>query len=248
MVALFVSHLLGLLGSDLGELLLAALLAGLLAGLGVEAEVPPAEAGRIVADEALVVHIVVAGTGPERQDVAQAPGEVVAAMGVDGLEEAEDDPQVHSDEVELTRERDPEDGGTDDANAEEHDLDGRSILCGQAERSAVRVVKLVDGLVQRSVVQDSVKPVVPGILHNEEDGDVHGYLPGGGEGDAILHSEVGRDGVEQPDLGELDGEVAQEDEGGALPLLLPGGDLLLCGGQLSCSCAYQFRADSPPTS
>ena len=110
-------HLLSLLGADLCQLLLAALLAGDLAGLGVEAVVPPAEARGIVADEALVVHVVVVGAGPKGQEVAQAPGEVVAAVGIDGLEESEDDPHVHGKEMKLPCQTDPDDGGTNDADA-----------------------------------------------------------------------------------------------------------------------------------
>ena len=39
--------------------------------------------------------------------------------------------------------------------------------------------------------------------------------------------------MEEPDLGQLDGEVAQQNEGRAFPLLFPGGDFLLCGCQYS---------------
>lgn len=35
--------------------------------------------------------------------------------------------------------------------------------------------------------------------------------------------------MKEPDLRELDGEVADEDEGGAVPLLFPGGNFLLQG-------------------
>ena len=64
-------HLLRLLLSELCKLLLPALLAGLKTSLGVEAEVPPAEAGRVVTNELLVVQIVVVSTSPERQEMAQ---------------------------------------------------------------------------------------------------------------------------------------------------------------------------------
>ena len=72
-----------------------------------------------------------------------------------------------------------------------------------------------------------MEPVVPSVLHDEENGDVHGHLPKRREGDSVLHAEVGRYGMEEPDLGQLHGEVAKQDERGALPLLLPGRDFLL---------------------
>ncbi len=66
---------------------------------------------------------------------------------------------------------------------------------------------------------------MPCVFQDEEDGDVHGHLPDRGR-NTIFHTEVGRDGWEQPDLRELDGEVAQEDERCAFPLLLPSRNLL----------------------
>ena len=86
------------------------------------------------------------------------------------------------------------------------------------------MVNLVDVPVQRSPVHSSVGPVVPCILQYEEDGDLEGHLvharerDRGGEADVLAH------GVEEPDLGEFDGEMRKEDEESALPLF-PG-----CGG------------------
>lgn len=222
-----------LLGPDLSQLALATLLVGLEAGLGVKTVVPPAEAGGIVADELLVMEIVVVGTSPERKNVAQAPGEIVTTVSIDGLEETEDDPSEHGKEVEVTDDRDPDDRNSNNSKAEEHSLDRGRILGSEAEGSAVRVVELVDVLIERSVVKRSVEPVMPGILEDEEDGDLESHGRQLGERDTIVHAEVGGDGVEQPDLGKLNRAVAQEDENRAIPLLLPGGQLLLWGCQRS---------------
>ena len=70
-------------------------------GLGVENPVPPAEAGSIVANKLLVVQIVVVGTSPDGDELAQAPGEIVPAVGIDGLEQTEHDPDVHGQKVEV---------------------------------------------------------------------------------------------------------------------------------------------------
>ena len=223
------THLLGLLGLDSRELLLTASLGGNITSLGVEAVIPPAEAGGIVANEALVVHVVVVGTSPERQDVAQAEGEIVAGVGIDGLEETEDDPDIHGGEMEVLGEGDPENRGSYGTDTEKHDLNRGGVLGGETKGRAVGVVNLVDSLVERAVVKRAVEPVVPGILHDEEDADVEGHLPERREGHAIVEAEVGGDGVEEPDLGELDGAVTEENEAGALELFLPGGALSLCG-------------------
>lgn len=147
-----------------------------------------------------MVDVVVVGAGPEWEEVVQTPGEVVAAVGVDGLEEAADNPHVHSEEVEITGDGDPENGTSDGSQGEKHNLDRRSVLSGQTERRRVGVVELVDHLVKGAVVQSSVEPVMPGVLEDEENSDVEGHLAKRGEGDAEFHAEVGRDGVEQPDL------------------------------------------------
>lgn len=132
--------LLSLLGPDLGQLPLSPLLAGLIAGLGIKEEIPPPEAGGIVANEALVVHVVMVSAGPEGQEVVQAPGEVVATVGIDGLEEAQDNPEVHGDEVKLAGQSNPNDRDADGADAEEHGLDRARVLSGHAKGSAVGVV------------------------------------------------------------------------------------------------------------
>lgn len=61
---------------------------GIRAGLGIHEVVPPPEARRVVADEFLVVHVVVLGAGPEWEEMPQRPGEIVTGMRVDGLEQS----------------------------------------------------------------------------------------------------------------------------------------------------------------
>lgn len=229
-------RLLSLLGTDLSQLPLATLLAGLGTSLSIEDVVPPSEARGVVANELLVVKIVVVGTGPEWEELAQAPGEVVAAVGVDSLEEAEEDPGVHRQEVEVVGEGDPNNRAADNTETEKHHLDRGGVLSGETEGGAVGVVHLVDGPVEGSVVQRAVEPVVPGVLHDEKDADLHGHLPEGRKGNAILKTKVDSDGMEEPDLGELDGAVLEEDEGGAFPLFSGGGNFLLFSSRSAIRC------------
>lgn len=74
-----------------------------------------------------------------------------------------------------------------------------------------------------------MRPVMPGVLEDEEDGDVEGDLGERGEGDPRRHAEIHGHGVEEPDLGEFDGEVGEEDEFGAVPLFADCGDFVLGG-------------------
>lgn len=221
------SCLLGLLGPDSRQLLVPTLLGRDLAGLSVQEVVPPAEAGSVVANELLVVHIVVFGASPDGQEVSQAPGEVVAGVGIDGLEKTENNPDVHSEQVEIARDGDPEDRATNGSKGEDHNLDRRGVLGGEAEGRGVGMVQLVNVLVQRTVVQQAVGPVVPCVLQNEEDGNLVGHLEQAGERYAVVHAEEGSNGVEQPDLGKLNGDVGQENKGGAIELFSPSRYFLL---------------------
>lgn len=174
-----------------------------------------------------MVHIVVLGSGPEGKEVSQGPGKIVSGVRVDGLEQAQHDPEVHREQVQVLGDEHPEDGGPDGAEAEEHDLDRGGVFSSHAEGRGVVVVHLMYGLVQGRPVGAAMHPVVPGIFEDEEDHDLVGHLPRGREGHAIVEAAPGCDGVEEPDLGEFDGEVAEEDEGAAFELLLPCGDFLL---------------------
>lgn len=205
---------------------LASLLRSFRASLSIHNIVPPPETAGVVADEALMVNIVVIGARPKGKEVVQTPWELVPAMRIDGLEETEYNPAVHGEDVKVSSGEDPRDGDADGSEAEEEHLDWRSVFSGEAKGRRVGVVDLVDGLVQRAPVKGAVHPVMPGVLNDEEDGDLKGHGGEGGKGDARVHTAELGHGVEQPDLGQLDGAMAQEDQLGASPLFRGRGDLL----------------------
>lgn len=76
-------------------------------------------------------------------------------------------------------------------------------------------------------MKSPVEPVMPCVLEDEEDGNLHGHGLDRGEGNAEVHAEVRGNGVEEPDLGQFDGDVAEKHQASAFPLLLPGRDLLV---------------------
>lgn len=49
--------------------------------------------------ESHMMEIVVLSSTPEREDVVQAPGEVIPRVGVDGLVQPQEDPDIHGDDV-----------------------------------------------------------------------------------------------------------------------------------------------------
>lgn len=82
------------------------------------------------------------------------------------------------------------------------------------------MVKFVNVLVQRTIVQGTMEPVVPGILQYEKDSDMESHLADRGKGSTEVHAEVRSDRVEEPDLREFNGEVAKENKACTFPLLL----------------------------
>jgi len=145
----------------LTELLLAAALGSLWTALGVENVVPPSEGTRVVANELLVVSVMVVSASPERKEVVQAPWELVAGVCVNGLEKTKDDPGVHGENMEVLGDAAPDDWTTKSTETENHDFNRRSVLGGQTEWSRVLVVDLVNHLVERSPVKSAVHPIVP---------------------------------------------------------------------------------------
>lgn len=71
---------------------------------------------------------------PEGEDVVQRPGEVVAAVRVDGLEEAQHDPEVDGDDVQVACEEAVKEGPEDGAGAKDEDLGGMCVLGSETER------------------------------------------------------------------------------------------------------------------
>ena len=175
-----------------------------------------------------MVNVVVLSASPEGKEVVQAPGELVTAVRINGLEKAEDNPAVHGQDVKILSESAPNDGTSNGTKTENHNFDGGGVFSGEAKGSRVLVVDLVDVLVEEGAgVHGAVGPIVPGVLHDEEDGDLVGHLVERRERNAGLETEVLAHGVEQPDLRKLDSEVGEEDEKRALCLLPGRGDLVL---------------------
>jgi hypothetical protein len=218
--------LLGLL-SLLGFPAFTSSLGSLWSRLSVHEVVPPSEAACVVANEAFVVNVVVFSTSPEWEEVMQAPGEFVTTVSVDSLEKTEGDPDVHSQDVEILCEQSPDDRDHDGSSAENHSFNRRSVFSGETEGGGVLMMDLVDASVERTPVHCAVHPVVPCVLQHEEDCDLVGHGSPMRKGDTGVHAASLRHGVEEPDLGELDSEMAEKDEFGAFPLFCGGWDLLV---------------------
>lgn len=82
------------------------------------------------------------------------------------------------------------------------------------------MVLLVNVLVEDTVVQASVEPVVPSVLKDEEEGQVHGHLPPWRERHRERNANLLTQRMEKPDREGLHHEVGNQNRLEALPLLL----------------------------
>ena len=112
----------------LGHLPLSSPPAGLWTTLGIQEIIPPSERAGVIADESLVVRIMMISTSPEWQKMVQAPWEFVSRVRINSLEKSEHDPDVHCKNVKIARHCAPENWRTDGAETENHDFDGGSVF------------------------------------------------------------------------------------------------------------------------
>jgi len=80
-------------------------------------------------------------------------------------------------------------------------------------------MNLVDILVERTPVHRAMHPVMPGVLHHKEDGNLEADGGEAWEWHTSIHAAVLCHRMEQPDLWQFDREMTDEDEFGAGPLL-----------------------------
>jgi len=115
--------------------------------------VAPTEGSGEIVHESHVMEIVVISTGPEGKDVLERPREIVSAVSIDGLEETEDDPDVHGEDVEVASAKDVEDRTSDRPSTEDEDFSWVGVLGGKAEGSRILVMNFVDVLVHGTPVE-----------------------------------------------------------------------------------------------
>lgn len=147
-----------------------------------------------------MVNVVVLSTGPERNEVVKTPWEVITAVSIDGLEETGCDPKVHGQDVEVARDKAENDGDDDCSSAKNHGFDRRCVLGSETKRSRVLVVDLMDVLVEEAEVKETVHPVMPCILQDEENGDLDTNRLPGRERNTGIHAARDSHWVEEPDL------------------------------------------------
>lgn len=119
-----------------------------------------------------MVNIVVLGSSPEWDEVVKRPWELVSGVSVDSLEKTEDNPDVHGDDMEVSSESTPDDWDTDGSETKSHNFNRRGEFSGDSKWGGVLVVEFVNTTVERTPVESTMEPIMPGILADEEDGDL----------------------------------------------------------------------------
>lgn len=121
--------------------------------IGTEDVIPPSERSGVVVGEGHVVEVVMVSTRPEWKDVLEGPREVITRVGVDGLEQAKGNPDIHGRDVEFSAGvNGPEDRAHESTQGEDESLQGVGIFSCEAEWSAVFVVQFVDVAIQWAVM------------------------------------------------------------------------------------------------
>ena len=101
-----------------------------------------------------MVKVVVISTGPEGEYVLEGPRKIVSAVSIDGLEETENDPDVHGKDVEVSGAKDVNNRTSDRSCAENKDLGRMSVLGSKTEGGRVFVVNFVDVFVHGTPVKE----------------------------------------------------------------------------------------------
>lgn len=188
--------------------------------LSAKEVVPVAERGSVVAHEVMVVVVMVVSTSPDRKEVVKTDRELVAGVRVDGLDKTQRDPHHDRQKVHVCAEIRQQKRRANRASASERDLERVGVLGGHAERRGILVVLLVETLVHELRVQNAVTEVVPGVLDEEQNGE----LPANGhearERRTVRDVEHVANEVEAKDRHGLDERVRNEDLLQAVKILL----------------------------
>jgi len=141
-------------------------------------------------------------------------------VSVNSLEQPQRYPDVHRQDVQILGQVAVKERSANRTRAQSERLQRMRELSGQAEWSRVFMMQFVNAFVERAVMKRLVSEVMPDILEDEEESYLGHHGSPGGEWDLVsFETEHFADRVEEPDLGEFDGEVDEEDKFRAIPLV-----------------------------
>ena len=117
-------------------------------------------------------------TSPERQEMVKIPSKFIATVGINSLEQVQYNPDIHSENMQVTGESTPDDQGADSPKAKSYHFNRRSIFSGQTKWCRILMVNFVNHLVEWTPMKSSVEKVVPSVLHDKEYRNLICHSPG----------------------------------------------------------------------
>lgn len=121
------------------------------------------------------------GTCPERNEMTERPREIVSRVTVNSLEKTTHNPEKHSEKVKLPVTSTLEviflhsvvnKGTPDSTKTKNGSFQRMSVLCSNTKRSRIFMMNLVNLLIKRRPVHQSMYSVVKSVFKNEENGDL----------------------------------------------------------------------------
>ena len=134
--------------------------------------VPPSEACAVAVGERLMMEIVVISATPERNELVKTPRKIVPRVRINSLEQSKGNPDVHGYKVQVVSNGNERKWTSNGTHSENKHFKGVGIFSGDTEWSRVLVVNFVDMFVERSIMQNSVGPVMEGVFKYEEEGNL----------------------------------------------------------------------------
>jgi len=180
--------------------------------------VPPGEGGGVVPDEVHVVEVVETGTGVERDQVERVQRDVVTAVDVNGLQQAEGHPGPQEEDV-VTEDHDAD----EETSSQDECLSRMSVFCLHAKRRGELVVDFVDVFVDPAVVKQAMEEVVPGVFNNSTAKTLSQEVRPARHGVPVIRDvEEFSEVVSPADQRQLDAEMVEQQHLETSPLFLPG--------------------------
>lgn len=120
--------------------------------LGAQQKIPMAERRCVVAHKVLVMVVMVVSASPNGQKVSERPGKVVARVRVNSLEQTQNNPADHGNQVHVTKVVGPQKRTANGTETSNSNFNGMRVLGGQSKRCGVLMVLLMNVLVKRAIV------------------------------------------------------------------------------------------------
>lgn len=113
--------------------------------------------------------------------------------------------------MDVSKQVSPKKRRTNGTKTSDGNFNGMSVFGSQTKRSGVLVMLLVNVLVERSNVQSTMEPVMPGVFHEEKGGNLDQKVLQGWEVCGNVDIEIVANGLEGKDGNSFDNNMRYDD-------------------------------------